>query len=54
MKKDFLVEIGVEEIPASFIEPAVDSFHMSLTEKLRAQSVGRRHAVLLFMLPAWI
>ncbi len=40
MKKDFLVEIGVEEIPAGFIEAAIDSFHTIVTEKLRSSNIG--------------
>ncbi|HOT77438.1 MAG TPA: glycine--tRNA ligase subunit beta, partial [Candidatus Wallbacteria bacterium] len=40
MKKDFIVEIGVEEIPAGFIEPAIDSLHTIITEKLRSSNIG--------------
>lgn len=40
MKRDFIVEIGVEEIPAGFIEQAIDGFHMLVTEKLRSANIG--------------
>lgn len=40
MKRDFIVEIGVEEIPAGFIDAAIDGFHMLVTEKLRCANIG--------------
>ena len=39
MKRNFIVEIGAEEIPAGFIDNAADAFHNLITEKIRAAHV---------------
>ncbi len=38
--KDLLIEIGVEELPARFIQPAINQFSQTLTEQLAAQRIA--------------
>jgi len=40
MKRDFIIEIGTEEIPAGFINEAIENFHNGLTEKIRSSLIG--------------
>lgn len=40
MKRDFIIEIGTEEIPAGFIGGAIESFHNGLTDKIRSSLIG--------------
>jgi glycyl-tRNA synthetase beta chain len=40
MPKDLLLEIGAEEIPASFVAPALDDLAAALAERLKAARLG--------------
>lgn len=39
MKRDFLIEIGSEEIPAGFIDQALENFHNSIVDKLKSSLI---------------
>ena len=42
MPSDLLVEIGTEELPASFILPAVEDLRRGITERLVAARLAHR------------
>ncbi len=40
MKRDFIIEIGTEEIPAGFINGAIETLHNLVTEKFRSSMIS--------------